>query len=77
MQMRAGVWGRQPGSGNAGLHFAAVPGGMKSLLAPQRAFPTTRLNYLDSKLIRGFKTNQPKMVDASLRMTHQLILNES
>lgn len=77
MQQRAGVWGRQPGSGNAGLHFAAVPGGMKSLRAPQRAFPTTRLNYLDSKLIRGFETNQPKMVDASFRMTHQLILNES
>lgn len=50
---------------------------MKSLRAPQRAFPTTRLNYLDSKLIRGFETNQPKMVDASFRMTHQLILNES
>lgn len=47
-----------------------------SSLTPQRAFPNTQLNYLDIKLIRGFETNHPKMVDASLQLTHQLILNE-
>lgn len=47
-----------------------------SSVAPQRAFPDTQLNYLDGKLIRGFETNHPKMVDANLQLTHQLILNE-
>lgn len=47
-----------------------------SSLMPQRAFPNTQLNYLDGKLIRGFETNHPKMVDASLQLTHQLTVNK-
>lgn len=47
-----------------------------SSLMPQRAFPSTQLNYLDGKLIRGFETNHPQMVDASLQLTHQLTLSE-
>lgn len=43
-----------------------------SLLTPQRAFPSTQLNYLDGKLIRGFETNHPKMLDASLQLTQLL-----
>lgn len=47
-----------------------------SSLVPQRAFPSTQLSYMDGKLIRGFETNHPKMVDSSHQLTHQLILNE-
>lgn len=41
-----------------------------------KGLPSTQLNYLDGKLIRGFETNHPKMVDANLQLTHQLTLSE-
>jgi len=47
-----------------------------SSLTSQKALPNTQPNYLDDKLIIGFEANHPKMVDASLQLTHYLILNE-